>query len=450
MKKTILALLAMLLILSLCACNQASSSNENPGANTSAGDQNDGALQGGLTWDQINAFPIKYADMPIAERRQLCVDFFNFSKTALWTPTEDLTFYLSGSTSRTYTLKSGQLYGGLPYMTVSSGNVYRMMDFLNEETGQLDVSKYMAEDPDENGVYSNHAMKLFGNQCSYASWWGWARVVNSAKFGLTYYGLPQRGFILVGDYPDCGLEDLEIWMPTTREDENKIDNTIDVCDQLGSQQMYENYAKLRLGDGLVYVTSGGHFIMCVADPHVEYFADGSINGEASYILITEQSGSWTTGTTAENQLYTYQNSVNNKKTFAKLFGGNYVPFTFQEFQEGDVLEETQVSFSHQGSTITKEELFDSKVTANYGISDIHVIVTDDDGKEVYRHMVRAEGPSKMELTVFENIFENEDGVELDVVDTVGTLTAGTYNIKIEVQLGTGERPTVWTGKIILK
>ena len=45
-----------------------------------------------LTWENINSFPIKSADMTSDELRALCVDFFRFAKTALWIPDGDFSY----------------------------------------------------------------------------------------------------------------------------------------------------------------------------------------------------------------------------------------------------------------------------------------------------------------------------------------------------------------------
>lgn len=416
-----------------------------------------------LTWEAINAFPIKYANMPIAERRQLCVDFFNFSKTALWTPKEDLTFYLSGSSSATYTLKEGTIYGGIPYMTVSSGSVYRLMDFIDESTGVLDAHKYMAGGPDTSGVYSNAAMKYFAGQCSYTSYWGWARVINDADYGTTYSAVPAYGFQMLGTYPGCSLDTLGAWGSQPKSCNNGvIDNTPEVLATLSGQALptsnteninlrsvaeadrqnvYENYALMEKGDGIVYITTAGHFAMCTSDAYVVRNADGTINGTESYVLVTEQAIEWLGGTSDQGDWYLYEDGVNSKKTFKYLFDRYYVCFTFAEFQEGSILEETEVSFDYVGNTITKSQLFASKVTSNYAIADTYVIVTDDTGKEVYRHMVRAGGPNVKEMVIAESATSKLG------VNTLGTLNPGTYHIEIEVQLGTGERPTVYTGTL---
>lgn len=440
-----------------------------------------------LTWEAINSFPVKYADMPIAERRQLCVDFFNFSKTALWTPKEDLTFYLSGGSSSTYTLKEGTIYGGIPYMTVSSGSVYRLMDFIDESTGVVDAHKYMVGEPDANGAYSNAAMKYFAGQCSYTSFWGWARVINDANYGTTYSAVPMEGFKLLGTYPGCSLDTLASWESQGKTCTSSapcnncsscnsvIDNTPEVLATLSGQTLpaskdentnlrsvaeadrqtvYKNYALMEKGDGIVYITTAGHFAMCTSDAYVvdtdgnvitdlsmENLENVTIDGKNSYVLVTEQATDWLGGTSDQGDWYLYEDGVNSKKTFEYLFNYYYVCFSFAEFEEGSILEETEVSFSYTGNTITKSQLFSSMVTANYAIADTYVIVTDDTGREVYRHMVRAGGPNVREMKVTETATSKLG------VNTLGTLTSGTYNIEIQVQLGTGERPTVYTGTL---
>jgi len=429
----------------------------NQGGNADPGNLNALPIKQLLTWDAINAFPIKYADMPIAERRQLCVDFFNFSKTALWSPKEDLSYYGSsndGNLVHVNTLEKGVVYGGLPYMTNSSGNVYRLMDFIDESTGVLDVHKYMTKEPDGSGIYENNAMKLFGGQCSYTSYWGWARVMNSAAYGITYSAVPTKGFIMDDRYPGY-VKSISSW--TTLDsgahpekydtNNNRIVNTVNVCNDMGEQAMYQIYKEIQLGDGLVNVTSAGHFAMAAADAHVEYDANGNIDGANSYILVTDQASKWLENINDQGDWYLYEDGVCAKKTFEYLFTHSYVTFTFAEFQEGDILEETEVSFSHTGSTITKSQLFASTVSANYGIADVYVIVTDDAGKEVYRHIIRAEKPSIFDVSFSETTFEPVKGQSVSKVDTLGTLNPGTYHIEIEVQLGTGERPTVYTGTL---
>ena len=106
-----------------------------------------------LTWEKLNAFPQKREDMTPDEARQLCVDFFRFSKTALWTPDEDMD-YIRNAAGNPDSMAKGTIYGGLPYIGLGSGNVYRLMDYMDETTGVVDLSnaadvlKSLGKDPE--------------------------------------------------------------------------------------------------------------------------------------------------------------------------------------------------------------------------------------------------------------------------------------------------------------
>ena len=86
-----------------------------------------------LTWEKISSFPIKSNDMTVDERRQLCVDFFRFTKNVKWVPDESFSFSKKQGTTPD-TMQSGSLYGGLPYVSYGSGNVYTENQVISETT----------------------------------------------------------------------------------------------------------------------------------------------------------------------------------------------------------------------------------------------------------------------------------------------------------------------------
>lgn len=368
-----------------------------------------------LTWDAIDAFPVKSADMTPQELRQLCVDFFIFSKTALWIPDQNWE-YQKTKKGNTDEMFQGVIYGGLPYIGVSSGNVYRLMDYINEDTGVVDMTEPMA------------APHLFGNQCSIASYWGWARVVNSADFGWTYEMVQNRGFLRVGPYT---YDDTQ---PRFQAD---IFTTKMVVEQNGPEIMYQSYAAMQLGDGMIYYTDAGHAMMCSGAPVVVYNEDGTINGQQSYLYITDQHGAWAEATNEAGDTYQHKNYVNRKMTFSQLLLETYIPFTFGEFLGTDPVEETVCTFNHSGQTISLRQLLVGEVTANYGISDLYAIVCDAKGNEVARVVNRASQSGLMTLNFFKLIPTEEWSVYAD----------GNHTVRVVVQLGTGERPTVYEGKL---
>jgi hypothetical protein len=206
--------------------------------------------------------------------------------------------------------------------------------------------------------------------------------------------------------------------------------------------MYQCYAEMKIGDGFISLwEKNGHTMMCSVAPKVVYEADGvTINGEESYLCVTEQGGHWDPGVSPSGIHYEYEYSLDKKFTFRKLFESCYIPFTFGELIGTDPVEETEIKFSHTGETITEKQLFSAKITCNYHISDAYVYVYDKDGNEIYKHAVRVRVPSTTELKIHKQIGHVYTWGTWDDVSVGDT-------VKVEVQLGTGERPVVYEGKI---
>lgn len=424
MKRIIALLLCLVTLLSLCACGGGSDAGASGGdykfPDVKLDDFNYPEVKDKLTWDKINAFPVKSADMTVEEMRQLCVDFFRFSKTVVWTPNANLHYVKNNNGSEDDIFK-GQVYGGFPYIgNGGCGNVYRAMDYYDTETGVMDVERATKD------------IALFGNHCSSAAYAGWGRVVNSMTWGFTARLVQFRGFIPVGPYTYDPM--LQSFAQGT--------NTISICEQNGIDTMFESYAQLHLADGLVnYLTGGGHVIMASSEPTVVYTADGKIDGTQSYITMIEQHQIWEEMTNEAGDKFLAEKSVDKKVTFLQLYNSSYLPFTFAEFLGTNPVEETEVTSSLTGDQVTVDQLLTSNVTANYGISDIYAIVKDKKGNEVYRHVSRADSAGELSLSF------RPDG---DTIDSWGTLdvSKGEFTVEIQAQLSTGERPTVYTGKLV--
>ena len=417
MKKGIILFLCLACVLCLAACGEKGPTSVS--AYKSEGDFPQ--IKEQLTWEKLNAFPKKREDMTPDEARQLCVDFFRFSKTALWTPDEDMD-YIRNAAGNPDSMAKGTIYGGLPYIGLGSGNVYRLMDYMDETTGVVDLSN------------AADVLKSFGNQCSIGAWWGWARAVNSSDYKWSQTCVVSHGLKRVGDYT----------YDDTLDQFTASFGTKDVMLENDQQTLFKSYAQLKPGDGMVWYIGSGHVVMCSSQAHVEYLPDGTIDGEKSFVTIIDQGMGWKDGTSQAGDAYKYKTGVDVKKTFFKLESGGFLPFTFDEFLGQDPIEKTEISFSHQGDTITKEQLFSAKVTANYSISDIYATVFDDKGNEIYKHAVRCIEANTEELDLVEKAAE--DAV-FDNVERWGELKTGAYKVEITVQLGTGERLTVYTGTL---
>ena len=88
MKRLLALLLCLVTLFSLAACSEKPVETE-PVASTDFTQQPEyPKIQELLTWERLNAFPVKNSNMSVDELRELCVEFFRFTKNALWTPSE--------------------------------------------------------------------------------------------------------------------------------------------------------------------------------------------------------------------------------------------------------------------------------------------------------------------------------------------------------------------------
>ena len=427
MKRFFALFLCLIVLLSLVACAaqpQETTASTQPAETQPTGPVDDydyPELKEKLSWEKLNSFPIKTSDMTAEEMRNICVDFMRYIKTALWIPNSDYSFIKTNAGSNDSVTK-GTIYGGLPY--IGSGgfsNVYRLLDHMDPETGVVDMT-----------AIKTLPVGLFGTHCSGCTYWAWGRFINSTEYGSTDDMVQKNGFLRVGPYT----------YSDTLDKFDSVSTTTLVCQENGEQIMYQSYAQLLPADGLVYYRSAGHVIMCASVPHVEYIGGtDQIDGEKSYITICEQGGKWLEGTNESGDTYQYKNGVDTKMTFAKLFEQSYLPFTFAEFLGTDPVEETECSFSYTGDTISVKDLFSGKVTANYGISDIYAVVKDASGNEVYRHAVRVKRADTEEQQLVRNA---ENVVKWGTLD----VTNGEFTVEVIAQLSTGERPTLYTGKLV--
>ena len=430
MKRCLSLLLSVLLIAVLfAACGEEKPTEQPPKETTAVSAYRSGEgytdLTDPLSWEKINSFPIKSADMSIDELRQLCVDFFRYGKTAQWIPNDNYDFAHSSDGSNPDTLYGGMVYGGLPYIGLASSAIYRLLDYMDPETGVVNIK--------DAGEYQ----KMFGNQCAQGTYVGWSRVINSANYEGTPGMTRKRNFHLVGDYTYQNIEEMEKWSGNYGTDE-VVRNEIEEYD------LYEYYALLQHGDGIVYYTTAGHVVMIATDPVVVRDAEGKINPDESFVTVLDQTPTWRDGVNEFGQSYQYQANVDEKWTFKYMRQHNYLPITFAEWLGLDPIEETEVKFHYTGDTITMEQLTSTDITCNYHIYDAYASFCDSRGNEVLRLVNHSNYASNYDAR-----FSTTQSINHDMFGSVASLRSGeTYTVTIFVQLGTGERPTLWSGKLI--
>ena len=400
-----------------------------------------------LSWEDINALPLKTSTMSIDDARQLCVDFFRYAKTAVWIPDDNFSYWHmkknhEANDPPTLNQIGGQLYAGVPYIYVASGNIYRLMDFMDEEKGVVDVSE------------ASRNPHLYGNQCSIGAYWGWTRAINSAEYDWTQNMVESKGYPRVGDY------EYELNTPAW-SDGYRTDT---IVKENGEQKMFECYAQLKKGDGIVYYTTAGHVVMIASDAVVVRNPDGTINGGQSYVRVIDQTPTFQEGTNEAGDVYQYERNVDAKWDFITLYK-SYVPFTYKEWLGEDPIEQTEVTLTIGATkakgvitedeartfqttdavpeTMTAADLYKTEITCNYGMSDVYCMVYDAAGNEVFKTVTRAGQAGIMELK-----FSKTPGNSY-TWGALEELPKGSYTAKIVAQIGTGERPVLWEGNFTL-
>ena len=204
MKRLLAALLAVLMLLSVASCaaekapatEQAEVKTEGKKEENKTEDKKNeektkveyDKVDTPLTPERVAAIPIAREGMTEYELRQICVDYVKLSVSFQWVPNQSFEYYANQGGGTPVEFKEGKLHGGIPYINLASGNLYRMLEFYDVETGVLNVDY----------LVNNHS--LFGTACSGTTGWGWARVINSAECAWTAQLNAYAGLIPVGPY----------------------------------------------------------------------------------------------------------------------------------------------------------------------------------------------------------------------------------------------------------
>lgn len=367
-----------------------------------------------LTWEKINAIPIASPDMTAEELRKICTDYFRLQLSYQWTPEESFTYTIA-SNGNTVRVQKGTVYGGHLYVTNAVSNLYRMMNYYDEETGVFSVNI-------KNG---DNIANLIGNQCSFGSFWGWARVSNSISHQLTNTITPKSGIVPIGPYKSTNGTTLQ--------------HTKDICKENGQQVMFRSYAEFLPADGMVHYNGAGHVRMVSEKAHVEYTADGSIDGQKSYVLYLDQGSSFSYRS-HNGKSVKVQGGIDKKTTFLEMYNAGYLPFTLKEFVGLDPVEKGEVSVTEGAVTdsMSLKELTALEISANYTISDVTVKFTDDSGKTLYENIAGTGELYCYKLPLHKVVFSNS--VKKATKDKSGVLS-------ISCRLGTGESFPIYEGPL---
>ncbi len=423
MKKTFCFLLALILLLPLFSCSnmeEAAIGTTEPKTETAK--KNDGAnypkVHNPLSWERINAIPVANADMTSDQLRQICLDLFRLSLTFQWTPANSYDYLIK---DKKVTLGTNKVYAGVPYVAENAGgSFYAFLRYYDPETGVLDIGKAKSEG----------FIPTLGTHCSSGAFWGWARAVNSipSKYATTMYH-HEQGFLRVGPYRYFTAGDR--W---DRED----NSTKNCCTANGQDVMFQSYAAIAPADGLLLVMPYGMHVRMAVSVTVVKNADGTINGDKSYVTYLDQGSSWEDRDLGEEGIVSYQGGVDETETFAKLYKTGYVPFTFGEFLGIDPVEKGEASIDLEGKA-TLDALKSAKLSSNYFLAEVRLTAYDDEGKITYE---TACNPGKTFC-----VKDMEMDRLLMSANTQKEIKAA-VRVVIQAYLANGETVTIFDGKVL--
>ncbi len=492
---------------SLTAENQVTSTKKTETKTETAETDGTKTLENPLKKEDLEALPISSDEMTYNERRQLAIDYFQLQLSFHWIPNVEISDYFKTYGIGKKTISTRKVYGGIPYQTKGVGNLYRWMEYYDEETGVMDLARAI----EENGGYGEDGaaidekivggqtyrryrslMTLF-NQCSAGSCWGWTRVINSADFISTTHMNLLHGFIPVGyTYPNMDkIDAFGVQGDSNPSGYDTPDVIRDWNAAHGEDAMFLCYAKTRPADLLV---NTGHTMM-IKEVQLKNLPDGTVDWENSVLICMEQVDAWRTEQKlSDGTPLVYQGETACAYTFQALQKQNYIPFTFAEFLDpedkddrtllnlyrlyakknsplascyktfsftanqlnemcGETVEKVQLftNLPEKNDSITFAQLEEMKIASNYSISDVFVTVKNPQGTVLVKNVYRSFSATQREMGMKEKnstYKKDAEGKDLTMTAGISEYATGENTVEISMQLSNGEKPVVFSGILL--
>lgn len=384
-----------------------------------------------VTVDGATTLDVSYydraTDPELAARREKVVAYAYENVSTLFMYDKDLSHQRAG---RDWSLKANTLYRGVPY---NNGNIstYGYLQNLKsvDENGihHMDTSKYLHQ----WGV-------MLGANCCDLVYWSWSQVSDTIANRWAAETTEAKGLVKVGEYD---------FDRKTYSDTKLVvaENDLDV--------MFAAYACLLPGDGLVNQYNGGGHVVLISDVHVEYYDDGTIDPDSSYVKYHDTHGGYhevPVVVNGEEVTAISTNNVDHKSSFQQIFGQGYLPITCKELVYRDeAVDPATIEDEIAAADLNKDTVTKGVIKCNYYM-DVHTMEITDAAGNLVQKAVRhsnEQNHKDYDLSMFTSRRHDDIGddyqlyTEDDLIN-LSKLPAGNYHCKLTTHVGNGENIVV--------
>ena len=437
MKKCLSLLLAVLLLLSLAACEKAPAETTQPTETTAVPTETTAAPAETTAAPTETAAPEETAEPTEAtepmtpeeqilwERRQTVLDYMRKQTTVLWRSDVSFDYEITTKRDANFSIVAGRLYQGIPYSFGCSA----MGSFLEYASEQDENGIYTLTGLNAEAFHGGTADARLGNDCSSAFALAWSQIGASITKSGTMHLCEDYGYLPVGDYENDPVSNA---------------NTAGVCATNGMAVMYASYAQLQPADGIVKCKeTGGSHAMIIEAVHVEYLEDGTIDGWTSYVSVLDQTSTNYKAQGLEwSEEYGEEICVISGKprnvTFRTLLSNGYLPITCRELIDPSPLPEPEITDTE--TVFNKDTLLSGTISCNWWIDAITVRITDSTGAELQKAAVTAIRYQNRTVEMQQFITDSPNRLYGSI--DPAALASGNYHCTVVCRLTTGEEFTV--------
>lgn len=431
MQRTICLLLAILLLCSLAACQQAPAETTTAPTETTAAPTETTAAPTETTAPEETTEvteptePMTEEEKILWERRQIVIDYMRELTSILWTSDTSFDYAIPVKNENYFSVVAGRVYQGLPYSFGHSA----VNSFLEYAVGQDEKGIYSLSGLKAGAFHGNSPEARFGTNCSSAVALAWSQIGASITTLGTRNMCEANGYLPVGDYEN------EVELNTS---------TTGVVAKNGAEVMFAAYAQLKPADCVVRLAKPyDSHAMLVEAVHVVYLEDGSIDGFNSYISVLDQTNSYFKKQghdwNSELGVEVYRiGGLPRKVSFRTLLTKGYLPITCKELRDPSPLPEPEVADTE--TVFNKDTLLKGTISCNWWIDAVTIIITDSTGTEIQKAAVTAIAYHARTVDMQQFVTEHPDAIRGSI--DPAALASGNYHCTVVCRLTTGEEFTV--------